>query len=250
MHIRRSVIRPILLLSFLTAIAVPASAQDGYMFKQPLGSLSLRIGAGALQANGDLFTFFTDTLTLERSDFKGPALGADIAIRASNRIDVQLGASFDRSEKHSEYRYLVDQDDNPIEQTTELMRAPITASAKFYLVPRGRKLGQHAWVPTTITPYVGVGAGVMIYRLEQTGDFVDYQDSEIFTQTFTSSGAAFTSHATVGAEWWVRPSIGINAEGRYLFGSAGLDPDFAAFDRIDLRGFQFTTGISLRFHER
>lgn len=248
---RRTVARPILLLLVsVLASAVPAKAQDGYLFKQPAGSLNLRIGASALTANDDLFKFFTQQLTLNRSDFKGIALGADVAVRAASRADVLVGVAFDRSSKRSEFRNYVDQDDNPIQQTTQVTRVPITAAARFYLLPRGRTLGRHAWVPNTFTPYVGAGAGVMVYSLKQAGDWVDYQTLDVFPRTFTSSGAALTSHAAVGTDLWIRPSLGLNLEARYAFASGGLDSDFADFNKIDLRGFQLTTGISLRFTGR
>jgi hypothetical protein len=53
-------------------------------------------------------------------------------------------------------------------------------------------------------------------------------------------------NAGAGAEWWLKPYLGINAEGRYAWSTAKLERDFD-FDHIDLRGFQVTTGLAVRF---
>jgi opacity protein-like surface antigen len=241
--------RPLLLAALLLAVALPthASAQDGYMFKAPTATLSLRVGVGGPSANGKLFDFFTDQLTLERRDFRGAALAADVSLRASNQLDVVIGVAYDGTSNSSEFADWVDQDDQPIEQTTTFTRIPLTVGAKLYLMPRGRSLSTHAWVPVRLTPYVTGGAGYMFYDLVQEGDFVDFETLEVFGRRFESSGGGATFHAGAGGEWWITPRLGLNAEGRYSWASGSLDPDFADFGDIDLRGFQLTTGLAVRF---
>ena len=217
------------------------------MFNEPDATVSFRLGLGGPNANDDLFDFLTSELTLERSDFRKLAFATDIGVQVTPRFDVVLGLAVDASSNLSEFRDWVDQDDMPIEQTTEFTRAPITLGAKVYLAERGRKLSSHAWVPVSFAPYVTAGGGVMIYRLEQDGDFVDFQTNEIFTRHFESSGAGATAFAGAGAEYWFSPRFGLNADGRYQWASANLDRDFADFGSIDLQGFQFTAGLAVRF---
>jgi hypothetical protein len=242
-------IRPTFLFFALLAALkpVPATAQEGYMFKQPNATVSLRFGVGGPSANDELFNFFTRELTLDRKDFRAFAFGADIAVRATPRLDVVLGLGVESSSNQSEFRDWTDTDDLPIEQTTDFMRAPVTLGAKVYLVERGRSISRHAWVPVNFTPYLTAGGGYMAYRLEQDGDFVDYETLEIFSRTFETSGGGATAYAGAGGEWWLSPRIGLNADGRYAWASANLDRDFSDFGTIDLNGFQFTAGLAVRF---
>lgn len=241
--------RPLMLAALVLAAALPAraSAQDGYLFKAPVATLSFRVGLGGPAANGELFDFFTDELTLERADFRGAALAADFAVRAGSRLDLVLGVAYDGTSNGSEFNEWVDQDDQPIEQTTTFTRVPVTVGARYYLLPRGRSLSTHAWVPVRLTPYLSAGAGYMFYDLVQQGDFVDYETLEVFSRRFESSGGGATLHAGAGGEWWFTPRLGLNAEGRYSWASGSLDRDFADFGNIDLQGFQVTTGLSVRF---
>ncbi|MGQ0560813.1 MAG: outer membrane protein [Gemmatimonadota bacterium] len=241
----RLVAFPILLLS--TVVPRAADAQSGYLFKPPTATLSFRIGAAGPSASDDLFAFFTEELTLERGDFRSFALAADLGIRTTSQLDLLLGVAYSGSSSRSEFRDWVDQDDQPIEQTTSLDRIPLTLSAKYYLVPRGRALSMHAWVPRTFTPYVTGGGGYTFYDLVQEGDFVDFRTLEVFPRRFESAGGGATAHVGAGGEWWLTPRLGLSLEGRYSWASADLDQDFSDFDRVDLRGFQITTGFAARF---
>jgi opacity protein-like surface antigen len=243
------VVRSTMLAALVLAVALPkhARAQDGYLFKPPIATISFRVGVGGPAANGELFDFFTDQLTLDRSDFRGAALGADFALRATRQLDVVLGVAYDGSTNRSEFNDWTDQDDQPIEQTTTLTRIPVTVGAKYYLLPRGRSLSTHAWVPVRLTPYLTAGAGYMFYDLVQEGAFVDFETLEVFDRRFESSGGGATLHAGAGGEWWFTPRLALNAEGRYSWASGSLDRDFSDFDNVDLRGFQLTTGLSVRF---
>src|SRR5687767_1274296 len=82
----------------LLAAADPAHAQaagDGFAFRAPRAGLTLRAGLANATARSDLFDFATDTLTLDRGDFAGLALGAELALgRPGSRVDWVLGAGY------------------------------------------------------------------------------------------------------------------------------------------------------------
>ena len=243
--------RPTLLLALTTGFfTVPQrlNAQDGYFFRPPAATFNLRVGAAAPAAHDDLFKFFTQQLTLSQGDFRTTAVAADLGIRAAPRFDIVIGVGFDRSNNRSEFRDWVDQDDQPIEQTTRLLRIPLTVSGKYYLTERGRSVSRLAWVPVqTLTPYLTAGAGVMFYGLKQEGDFVNFETLDVFSSRLASDGTGTLLHVGAGAEWWLSKSLGLTAEGRYAWSSAQLDSEFSDFDRIDLRGAQVTTGLAVRF---
>lgn len=242
-------IRPALMaLTLLAAVEVDqATAQSGYMFREPMATVSLRFGVGGPNANDDLFNFLTNELTLEKGDFRAFALGGDVAIRLASQFDVVLAVSMDNSSNRSEFRDWEDQDDQPIEQNTDVLRVPITLGAKYYLVPRGRRLSRHTWVPSSLTPYVTAGAGYMAYRVVQDGDFVDFETLDVFSSYFESAGGGATAYAGAGADYWFSSRVGLTADGRYAWASADLNRNFAEFDSIDLQGLQFTAGLAVRF---
>src|SRR5690606_6716492 len=145
----------------------------------------------------------------------------------------------------SEFRHYTYQDDSPIEQTTKLRRLPLTLLARVYPLARGTALSNYAWIPARFTPFVGGGAGVLWYKLEQSGDFVDADALDIFESSYESSGAAFAAHALGGAEYWLTARVGIVGEGRYTWASATPRSQFE-FDSVDLSGWQVTAGVAFR----
>lgn len=226
--------------------AAPASAQDGYLFGVPRGSLTLKVGGNHPAASGDLFHFMTDQLTLGRGDFAAVTAGIDLGVRVHRQVDLVIGFTTAQSESRSEFRDFVETNDLPIEQTTELKRTPLTAGLKVHLTERGRSLGRYAFIPTKVNPYVGAGGGIMWYRIEQDGDFVDFETLDIFTSNFLEEGFTGTWYAMAGGDIWLLSRVGLNVEARYNWAKADLEDDFSDFDEIDLRGLQWTVGITLR----
>lgn len=235
------------LLLLVLAAPDPVAAQDGFLFRPPTFSLTVRATHGALRADGDVYDFMTDELTLERGDFAGQGFGLEAAIAAHERVDLVLAVSRVQSAQRSEFREYIGADDLPIEQTTKLLRVPATVGLRLYPLGRGRALSAHAWIPARITPYLQGGAGLQWYRLTQEGDFVDYETLNIFPDELRSSGSSVTAQVGGGADYWVTPRIALNADARYGWGSADLDATFPGFSEIDLSGYQASIGLSFRF---
>lgn len=230
--------------------ARPAAAQEGgegFLFRAPVASVIVRGGWTNPAAGGDLFAFTREQLTVDRGDFGSTSFGADLALHVSPRVDLVLGGSFARSRAPSEFREWVDQDQAAIEQTTEFRRIPVTASARFYLTPRGRSVGRYAWVPARFAPYVGAGGGMTWYKFRQAGDFVDYETLDVFPDQLETNGRAATAHAMAGVDMTLTNHFGLTAEARYGVGRGPVGGDFQGFDRIDLSGATATVGLFVRF---
>lgn len=233
----------------LTAAPVAAqSAGNGFLFGAPTGSITLRGGFSAPNAGSDIFRFAANELTLNRSDFQSFTLGGDLAVPLSPRTDAVFGIAYAGSRTPSEFRHWVDLNNLPIQQTTSFTRVPVTASVKTYLLPRGRAIGQFAWIPSRFAPYVGAGAGLMWYEFRQSGDFVDFKNgNSVFTDTFSSSGWTPTAHAFVGGDYSLSPRFAVTTEARYGWARASLGRAFTGFNRIDLSGFAATVGLTIRY---
>ena len=231
-------------------ISSPALAQrsgNGFLFAPPSASLTVRGGYAGAKAGGDLFAFTTGQLTLDRSDFSAPSIDVELALRMRARTALVLTASYAGVRKGSEFRDFVDQNDQPIEQSTSFQRGPLNVSLRQYLASPGRRIGSLVWIPSRFAPYVAVGGGAMWYRFQQTGDFVDFSTNDVFNATLLSTGWAPTARAAAGAEITVSPRLAITGEAGYLWAVGRPGRDYSGFDRIDLSGFSTTAGLAVRF---
>ena len=228
-----------------------ASAQgngQGFLFEQPGFQVGVRAGYAVARAGGGVLDRAMEDFTLNKRDFDASSWGLELAVRTSERLDITFDLRFARSKTGSESRPYVDLDNLPITQTTTFSRVPATLGAKFYLRDRGRAVSEFAWIPEKWTPFIGAGAGVNWYKLEQEGDFVDEStpNLDILFLTLKSSGAGPTAHVFAGMDISMSPRLLWTLEARYGFGSADTGSAFA-FETIDLSGFQATIGLSARF---
>ncbi len=231
-------------------LAAPTNAQgtgNGFLFKEPVGSFSLYGGFAQARAGSDIFSFITDELTLGHGDFGSPSFGAELAFRLRPRLDLVFSTSYAGRSAQSEFRDFVDNNDLPIEQTTKLERLPVTASAKLYLMDRGRSVGQFAWIPAQFAPFVGVGAGAMWYRFRQQGDFIDMSTLAVFPDKFESSGWTPAATGFAGVDLSLGPRFGLTGEAVYTLARARMSRDFTGFHRIDLSGYDGSLGLYVRF---
>ena len=234
----------------LLLVAARAPAQDagnGFLFRAPSGEISIRGGFDRAIASSDLFAFSVKELTLNRRDFSSAAFATDVDYVLTPRLSARFSVGVSSSTTPSEFRDFVDNNRQPIEQSTVFMRVPLTASVKAYLANQGRSVGHFAWVPTHYAPYVGAGGGAMWYRFDQQGDFIDFSTFKVFSDHFLSEGWTPTVQAFVGTDVSLNPRFAVTVEGRYQWARKQLGTDFSQFEPIDLSGFAMTAGISIRY---
>jgi hypothetical protein len=251
---RFSIRRTALLLTvivLLTSTALgqrrPRQPAPDFFFEPPAGSVGFRVGGVFPRADSQIFDFVTEELTLRRDDFRAANFGMDVGIRLNDYLDLVFGFDYSSRTTASEVRDFVDEFDLPIVQETLLSRLPLTGSVRFYPAGKGRQVGQLAWVPRRVAPYVGAGGGVTWYRFRQFGDFVDFRDLIIFTDDLTSEGWTPMLQALGGLEINLSRRFAFAVEARYSWANADLGRDFTGFDPIDLSGLQTTGGLLIRF---
>jgi hypothetical protein len=240
------------MLVLATMSLVPGSARaqrsaGGYLLGAPSGTFTIRTGYDAAMANSDLFAFVTNELTLRKRDFASPMLAADFGFRLNSNVDATFGAGYSRGAARSEFRDWLDNNNLPIEQQTEFIRVPLTVNLKAYLEPPGRAIGHYAWIPAKFAPYVGGGVGTMWYRFRQSGDFIDFNTTEVYPDTYSSSAWTPMANAFVGSDFGLRPGLAFNVEARYSWARGPLSRDFSGFHRLDLSGIAFTAGVTFRY---
>jgi len=234
----------------LAALAAPARAQDsgnGFLFAAPRMTFGIRTGYDVANANSDIFSTVMSELTLKRGDFSSPTLATDLGFRLNDRVDAVFGLGYSRSATQSQARGWLDNNNLPVQQSTEFTRVPLTVNLKAYLAPQGRSLGHFAWVPARVAPYVGAGVGTMWYRFRQGGDFVDTTTTNVFSDVFQSSGWTPMADLMAGADFTITPGMALTTEARYAWAKGSLGQDFTGFNRIDLSGVSITAGLTFRF---
>ena len=239
------------------AVAADASAnaaipqadgrQPDFSFEAPKGFFGFRIGRFFPRAESDIYDFIENQLTLDRRDFRAWDFGADGGVNLQERVDLIFSFDYQRRSKDTMLRDFVDENDLPITQTTRLEQIPLTAGAKFLLIPRGRRVGRYAWVPSPVVPYIGGGAGILWYKLQQVGDFVDESTLEIFPAHLRSAGWTPTGYAGGGVDIHAFKNAFLTVDLRYQWAKTDLKRDFVSFDPIDLSGLRVSAGLQWYF---
>ena len=225
----------------------PSQGGPDFLFGRPRGWASLS-GTWLLpRAGGDLFSFVSDQLTVDRSDFHARAVSGGVGVSLTPRLDIVTALEMSRHAIQSEYRDYVMPDRSAIGQTTRLDQSTIAAGIRFSPTGRGHEVSRYAFIPRRVTPYLGGGLNVVYYSFVQRGQFVDFADLKIFTDAFMSDGWAAGPYAQTGADLQVWRRVFVNVDARYAWVHSSLGPDFVGFQGIDLTGFKGSTGISVMF---
>ncbi len=229
---------------------VGARAQDGgtgYLFATPRNSFTIRTGYDVAMANSDLFSYSRSTFTLGKSDFSSPTIATELGVQLNPSLDAVLGLGYSRASAQSEYRDYLDNNNLPIQQSTDFTRIPLTVSLKAYLAPRGRTVGRYAWVPERVAPFVGAGVGTMWYSFRQGGDFIDYSTLNVNHDVLQTSGWAPMASVFAGSDFTITPGMALTTELRYSVAQGASGNDYVGFHRIDLSGMALTAGLTFRF---
>lgn len=226
---------------------VQPPAPSDFMLGRPKVFLAVDGGFLFANAGSDLYDFVTKQLTLDKKAFNAPIVGLRLGASITPRLDVAVFLEQSNATATSEYRDFVDNNQLPITQTTGLQEYQVAANVRWSLVPSGRRISRFAWIPRTVTPFVGAGAGAIKYKFEQFGSFVDFQTFKVFNTSFRSEGWAPSAHAFVGADLRLYRKLYLTAEGRYTWSSAPLGRDFVDFDPITLAGARVGGSLKLVF---
>ena len=248
-------------------------AQPDFLFERPRVSVSIRGIWNRARAQSDFYDFVHEELfvrrgaeedardlALGRMSFDAPGIGFDVGVAVTGRLDATLGLDFTRAFARSELRHYIGSDGLPIEQETSLRQVDLTGGLRLAITPRGRSIGQYAWIPSAVVPYVGVGGGFLHHSLEQVGEFVDPFTDELFADIFASSGWTLSGHVLVGTDIRLTSRVYASLEGRYVWASDDLvcrrfsrefgPPEplgFCGFEPLDLTGLRIQAGVRFVF---
>lgn len=233
-------------------------ADPDFLFGQPRVSVGVRGLLHRARAGSDFYDFANEQLFVPRSadddpknpahgllNFDAPGIDFDFGYGVASRLDVRFGLAYNESRNASELRNFIGSDGLPIEQSTALSQIEVRAEVAVALTPRGRAIGQYAWIPSRVVPYAGAGIGFVRYDLEQSGEFVD--DLGLFEDIYASNDSGMGIHLFGGADIGMTRRLFLNVEIRHVRASATLARDFEGFDPIDLGGLRIGGGVRFVF---
>ena len=212
--------------------ATPASAQQ---------SLTVQVGAfrpwgGDARVENDVLVTNRQYLFFDIKDFTGVIVAGDWAVSLGDYVEAGAGFGFYQRTVPTIYADWVNADGREIEQDLKLRIMPLTAIMK--ILPLGSK--------RAFQPYVGGGLGVYFWRYSETGEFVDFVDGSIFSDSFVESGTSVGPVAVFGLRGRVSGQATIGVEARLQWGQGNLSQDFLS-DKIDLGGYNILATFGYRF---
>lgn len=172
-------------------------------------------------------------------DFEDISFTFDYQRLVSNRFSIMLSGGFYEGSEDQAYLEFVDEFGNDIVHRTTLERAALSIGLLVH--PLGRD--------TVVSPYLGGGVAAYLWRLEESGDFINFNVDPllIFTDTFDDQGDAFGHYWIVGLEVPLSWSWAAFIEGRWHFADQELGEDFVGFGELDLSSREIGVGVSVGF---
>jgi hypothetical protein len=238
MRIRRHIpLLAVLCAVALVAAAQPAAAQTSRPYNAYPNTIKLR--AGIFQPNGDSQYWDQREIdfTGDEDDFEDTIFGVDYVHMFTERIGVLVSASLYEGDSTAAFLDFVDDFGDDIVHDTTLEITQFDLGMVYHLLRRD----------AAVSPYVGGGIGFYGYDLEESGDFIDFSNFEIFTGTFDASGSTVGGFFLAGLEIPLGDQFAIFGEARWDWASDELEDDFREFGDIDLSGGQLVGGIAFRF---
>lgn len=232
MTTRRS--RAIWVLAGLLVAAAPVWAQRGPHERD--GAFRLHVGAFQPDGDSEYWNEKKIDFTGDAADLESAAVGADYLLSLGRHLGLLFSANYFEGDTTQSYRNFVDNFGDRIRHDTTLDIGSVTAGVQYSLTGPD----------SALIPYVGAGVGVYSWRLEENGDFIDFNTphDDIFSARLKSDGVAFGHYWLVGLEAPVGRRISLFAEGRWTRAKDKLEGDFEGFGDIDLSGREVTAGIS------
>jgi hypothetical protein len=235
-----------LVTGFTGALSAQSAPRD-FLFSQPAGSIAFRLGYLGSDANSDVFDFSQERFNVHKRDFGGVNGEVELAFALYRGFEMSVAGGYSVASKRSMYKDWVDNDDQPIEQTTQFRRAPVTINLRYNLAKPVQPIGSFAFIPNRFTPYVGVGTGLVAHKFQQTGDFIDFEDMSVFFHRYESTGVSSLVQAMAGFTYAANARMGLDTQLKYVRSSAPMGMQWRGFDNIDLSGVALTTGMHIRF---
>jgi hypothetical protein len=227
----------------LSAQAKPAKAASAEANESSWASritVGLRAGTFRPAGNSEAFELFDRALTKGTDDLGPSLIGASAQIRVWRKVHVVAGFEQGDRTVGSQARVQPTGVTTPVQQQTAFDLTGVQyAGVQVQAWQWDRGASKRTWLRL----HAGVGAGQAQYSLRQWGNFVDVTRLVQFTDDLRSTGSGSFAYASLAAEVPVTRWASVQADVRQQRGSAGMNGDYASFDKLDLGGRRFGVGV-------
>lgn len=218
-----------------------AAAQQTLNFSLGYFSLlgdSRRVDDDAINDNGFIYERFDNGDPLSPGDFNGPTFGVEYLFPIGNYLEAGAGFQFSNRSVDTVYQDYERPNGDDIEQAFKLRTVPITATVR--ILPLGKD--------APIQPYVGVGIGIINWKYQETGDFINFDvpGRPIFGATYEASGTEVGPVAVFGVRAPIERFM-IGGEVRWQKAEGDLDTNDFLSSKIDLGGWHYQATFGVRF---
>ena len=227
----------VLIIGFLIGVTSVAEAQRSW-HPGDTGSVRFRLGLFEPQADSSYWSGKFYDWTGNAEDFQDLVWGVDGVWMAAPTWGLLFGSSWYQGATTQSYRDYVDNAGQEISHRTELTTWDLTAAWLFKPL-RGSK----------IRPYLGIGGGLLSWRLLEYGDFIDFgDDGAVVYATYGDEGTTFMAFALLGIEFFATTGVSFFVEGRWqeAESSGGLRWTCFSSERLWSR-LEVSAGISWNF---
>jgi hypothetical protein len=175
---------------------------------------------------GDVLVENLNSLVFDLGEFTSFHVNGEWTLGFGHHVETAFGIGYQATSVPSYWRGY-DNNGFLITQELRLRQTPLTAIVRFMPV------GKHG----QFQPYIGGGAGAILWRYSETGDFLD-PNADIFHGNFVASGVAPAGLIVYGIKVPIRGDVfAFSVEGRYTWATGhGLPVGDFTSDRIDLGG--------------
>lgn len=201
--------------------------------------IGIQLGMFAPDGDSDYWNDKELEFTGRADDFEDFSGGINYQRFLSERLALLASASYFEGDTDQSYIDFVDQFGAPITHTTTLEIATFEIGLLFRFLSR----------EAPVIPYVGAAGGLHSWRLEESGDFIDFglREPEIFTTSFSSEGDTFGYSWFLGLEIPLAENWSVSVEAKWRSAEDELGDDFQGFGTLDLSGQEYLAGMSWGF---
>ena len=155
----------------LLVFTAPAFAQrrDGRYYPEREGAFRIHFGAFQPDGESDYWRDKEEDFSGSIDDFENVSFGLDFLLPLNNRMSLIFSGSVFEGDTTNAYRDFEDNFGDRIRHDTTLALATGTVGLVVHLTPPD----------VVIQPYLGAGGGTYFWELEESGDFIDFDSSDL-----------------------------------------------------------------------
>lgn len=201
----------------------------------------LHIGVFTPDGKSEFFDDTAQIFTGSADGFEDTSLTADLewALSPTSVVVFSVGR-FEGSQSQA-YLDFVDEFGADIRHRSSLRISPMTVGLNYFLGGPSR----------SIRPFVGIGAGLYLWRYREVGDFIAFgptpADDEVYVDALESDGTTVGYYLAAGIDFRISPMTSLFIESRWHEASDELADDFDGFGTLDLSGRDLSFGLAWRF---